>query len=454
MKIMVLTGLLEIRLFLIVWTGQLVSIIGSSLTTFALDIWIYEHSGSINQYIFAYLCTTLPSFLISPVVGALVDRWNRRWTMILSDSGTAVITVCLVFLLITEKLEIWHIYLLVAISSIFSAFQFPAYAAATTQLVPKEYLSRASGLIQLAQSAAQLISPALAAFLLGVIQLKGIILIDLTTFLLSLFTLLFVRFPEVQINTGSEVEQTSLLQEITYGWNYLAARAGLLILILFHAITTLFEQFALILLTPKVLSFGTIGNFGTILSVGGMGIVVGSLIMTSWEGLKRRTNTILLFTLLRGLALIICGFSQSVISFAIGFFFLSVTLPEIHGSTQVILQKKVALNVQGRVFALDRALTRVSVPISAVVSGPLVDQIFEPLITPDGLLAATMGQIIGVGSGHGIALFYITLGILIVLCAIVAYPYAPLRQVEDELPDVIVNEVNCVDLLQESVRPT
>ncbi|NJR75792.1 MAG: MFS transporter [Scytonema sp. CRU_2_7] len=222
-------------IFVLVWLGQLVSLLGSSITNFALDIWIYQWSNSVTQLSQLILLTTLPYVIISPLAGILADRWNRRWVMILSDSGAAVSTLTIAALLVTGQIQIWHIYLATAVSSSFSAFQWPAYSTATTNLVPKQHLGRASGMIQFAQALAQLLAPVLGGVLLGVIKLSGIFVLDLSSFLFALTTLLLVRFPDHKVTQNQETNQTSLLAQAVYSFNYLTARSGLLALSLFFA---------------------------------------------------------------------------------------------------------------------------------------------------------------------------------------------------------------------------
>ena len=142
------------RIFTLIWFGQLISFIGFGLTRFALGVWVYRNTGSVTQFALISLFAILPSILLSPLVGVLVDRWNRRTCMILSDAGAGLSTLAIVLLLLVGRLEVWHIYLVVAVSSTFNAFQWPAYAAATTMLVPKQHLGRASGMVQLAEAIA------------------------------------------------------------------------------------------------------------------------------------------------------------------------------------------------------------------------------------------------------------------------------------------------------------
>ena len=188
--------------FILIWFGQMVSLIGSGLTGFALGVWVYQRTGSVTQLALISLFTILPGIVISPIAGTLVDRWDRRWTMLLGDCGAGLSTLALALLLFADRLELWHIYLATSVSSTCSAFQYPAYAGATTLLVPSQHLGRASGLVHLGRSVAQLISPVLAGILVVTLQIQGVILLDFATFLFALVTLLLVRFPKPKPETA------------------------------------------------------------------------------------------------------------------------------------------------------------------------------------------------------------------------------------------------------------
>jgi len=269
------------RTFLLIWFGQLISLTGSGLTGFALGVWVFQHAGSVTQFALISLFTTLPGIVFSPFAGALVDRWDRRWAMILSDAGAALSTLSIALLLSAGWLKIWHIYLLMAISSTFSAFQWPAYSAATTLLVPKEHFGRAGGMVQISEAVAQIASPVIAGVLIGVIQLQGVILIDFATFLFALTTLLLSRIPRPERTAEGKAGQGSLLREAAYGWTYIVARPGLLALLLYFATINFTSGIVSVLFTPLVLSFTTAAILGTILSVGGVGFLSGSLAMSA-----------------------------------------------------------------------------------------------------------------------------------------------------------------------------
>jgi MFS transporter, DHA3 family, macrolide efflux protein len=428
------------HVFILIWLGQLLSFIGSGLTGFALGVWVYQRTGSVTHFTIFSLSIILPYAVVSPLAGTLVDRWSRRWAMILSDSGSALSTLIIVLLLIEDRLEVWPIYLATAVSSVFGAFQWPAYTAATTLLVPKARLGHASGMTQLSQATAQLISPLLGGVLLLTIGLQGIILLDFTTFLFALVTLFSVRFPEPRTQTMSgKAKKDSLLREAIYGWNYLRGRPGLLGLLIFFAVTNFLMAFVEVLATPLMLSITSPAVLGTVLSVGSLGMVVGSLGMVVWGTPRRRMKTVFGFMLLSGLCILVAGFRPFVPLLAIAAFLLFLGLPFIDGCSRVIFQQKVAPQVQGRVFALTGAVAGASLSFAYVLAGPLTDHVFEPLMAMDGPLAGNIGRFIGVGPGRGIGLLFIVIGILTILATVAATQYPHLRLVEEEEPDAISN---------------
>ncbi|MFN6486981.1 MULTISPECIES: MFS transporter [unclassified Nostoc] len=426
--------------FTFIWSGQVVSLIGSGLTHFGLGIWVYQNTKSVTLYALILLCGTLPSSLISPVAGVFVDRCSRRWVMILSDFGAGLSTLAIASLLFVGKLEVWHICLASAASSSFSAFQVPAFTAATTLLVPKKYLDRASGMIQLGQGISQLISPVLGGVLIGIIQLQGIVAIDVVTFFLGTIPLLFVKFPEPKTINASDTEalkKDSLLQEIIFGWQYITARPGLLGLLMLFATNNFLMGSVGVLVTPLVLSFTSSAVLGMILSVSGVGMLIGSLIISTRGGPKRLIYSVLGFQMLGGLSILIAGLRTSVELITLAAFLTFLGWPIINACAQVLFQKKVALDMQGRFFAIRQMVTDTSFPLSYIVAGPLADKVFEPLMSSNGLLAGSIGQIIGVGPGRGIGLMFITIGVLAIVLSIAAYQYPRLRLVEHELPDTI-----------------
>ena len=426
-----------IGVFLIVWFGQLVSLTGSGLTSFALGVWVYKSTGSVTQFSLILLSVMLPCILIYPVAGALVDRWNRRWCMIVSDSGAGITTAVLALLLATGSLEIWHIYLAVSLSSVFKAFQLPAYTASTSMLIPKKYLPRASCVVRSGEACAQLISPLLGGVLLGIVKLQGVILIDLVTFLFALTTLLLVRFPNTKTAAVSEDGKASIWQDVVYGWTYIAVRPGLLVLLILFALDNFVTGVFEVLLTPLVLTFASVTELGTIQSIGGVGMVLGNLAMTISGGPRSLIRGIFAFDLFAHMIILAFGLRTSLPLFALLNFLLFFSIPIINGCCDAIFLRKVTPEVQGRVFATIRMIWMLCIPLAYVVAVPLAERIFEPLMAKNGLLAGSIGEIIGVGTGRGIGLLFITMEIIAILVTVAAYRYPRLWFIEDELPDVI-----------------
>ncbi len=423
------------RFFFIISLGQLISLIGSSLTKFALGVWVYQQTESATQFAAITLFAQLPSILFSPLTGALVDRWNRRTAMLISDCGAGISTLAIALLLFSGNIQIWHLYPIIAIGSIFNAFQLPAYQATLALLVPKQHLVRVNSIVTLGLASSQLIAPFLGGILLITLGIKGVFLIDFLTFSVALTTLSIVKIPSHK-NTIKKVARKSLISESIYGWNYITSRPGLLGLLLFYTSKNFCLGFVSVLTTPLALSFTTADVLGKILSIGGIGMVVGSVAMNIWGERTRLIPTIVTFNLLGGIAIIIAGFSTEVPLLAFAAFSFFFTTPIVTSSFQTIWQKKVAPEVQGRVFAIRRAISLGSLPLAYIIAGPLADRIFEPLMVANGSLADSVGLYIGVGPGRGIGLLFIIMGILAMLTSFIAYRYKPFRLVETQLPDI------------------
>ncbi len=429
----------SMRTFYLIWFGQMISIIGSSLTSFGLGVWVFERTGSATQFALIAVAAVLPGILISPIAGAVVDRYDRRKVMIIADLCAGLSTMAVALLLFSGQLEIWQIYITAFISSSASAFQNPAWSASITQLVPKSRLERAAGLVSGAQGVSMILAPAIAGMLLGVIGLSGIIMVDFATFLFAVGMLLLVRFPAYE-RTTTQAKKESFWHDVRYGWQYLLARRGLFALILYF--TFINFTFALVgeLLTPMVLSFAQPSELGLVISAMGVGMMVGSVLMATWGGPKRKMITIYGFGILQGVAMILIGWRESIALLAGMHFVLLIGSPLVNGSIQVLLQRKVEPDVQGRVFATGRMLAMAAIPLAYLLSGPLADQVFRPLLRENGALAGSVGQIIGVGDGRGMGLMFILAGLLTLIGTGVTLVYRPMRRVEYDLPDVLPDE--------------
>jgi DHA3 family macrolide efflux protein-like MFS transporter len=431
--------LAALRIFLLIWAGQVVSLTGSSMTGFALGVWVFQQTGSATSFALTLLFVMLPRTIVSPFAGLVADRWDRRWIMILSDTGAGASTLATAALLLSGQMQVWHIYLLTAVNSAFGALQGPAFGAAITLLVPKAHYGRVNGLVQLGGGIGQIIAPVLAGLLIGFIGLQGVLFIDMTTFLFAVATLLVVRFPQPETAPEGAAGQSSWTRRVWKGWCYLVTRPGPMGLVLIFALGNFFVGSAEALLTPMILRFTSPDTLGVMLSIGGVGLLVGSVLMSIWGGGRRKVYTVFGAYAVLGFAVVTAGLSPSVPLVTVALFVAFLAVPMGIGASQAILQVKVAPEVQGRVFSLRQMLNTASFAIAYLIAGPLADTIFEPLLAVDGLLAGSVGQVIGVGPGRGMGLTFIVMGFFAVITALSAFGYPRIRNVESELPDAVEN---------------
>jgi hypothetical protein len=427
------------RTFTILWFGQLVSGLGSSLSGFAFGVWIFEQTGSATQFALTTFAYVMPSALFAAVAGVFVDRWDRRWTMLLSDTGQALATVAIALLLFHQQLVVWHIYVATIISAILGSFQGPAYGASVALLAPKQHLARAAGMAQISRAISRLVAPLLAGFLVITIGLEGVVLIDVVTFLIAIATYLIIRIPRPPATPEATQDKGSFWREARFGWHYLLARPGLFGLILIGAILNFFGNIANILTVPMVLSFADADALGVVLAVSATGLLIGGGLMSAWGGPKRRMNGALSFVALSGVGITLAGWLPSIPLVAAGRFLRELAFSGVNALGTAIEQSKVAPAVQGRVFGVAGMIALLFEAAAYPTAGFLADHLFEPLMAEDGVLAGTVGTVMGVGPGRGMGLMSSLMGACEVVVAIAGYLYPRTRLIEDELPDMLPN---------------
>ncbi len=420
------------RTFVVIWLGQAVSTLGSGLTSFALGLWVYQQTGSVTQFALVALFASLPRILLSPLVGPLIDRRDRRWLMILSDSGAAACTLIVALLLAADRLELWMIYGLTALSAAFGTVQWPTYSAVTTLLVPQRHLGRASGMVQVGGAVTDILAPTLAGALLGVIGLSGVILVDFATFLFAVLSLLIVRFPVVERDaTGQPQARPGAWADVLTGWRYIRSRQGLFALLIFAAVVNFLWGSVGALLPPMVLAFAPAETLGVIISVAGIGMLGGGLWMSASGGPRRRLVGILGFELISGVCFILMGLRPLAVLVAVAALAAHLTIAVVSGCEQSIWQSQVPPGLQGRVFAFRQMITMSSTPLAYLLAGLLADRVFMPLLVEGGSLADGVGRILGTGVGRGIGLMFVLMGMIKISIVIVSSLNPRLRALED-----------------------
>jgi MFS family permease len=419
------------RSFKLIWLGQLVSLLGSSLTTFALSVWVYQETGSVTDYTIVQLCGLLPPIILSALAGGMRDRFTWRQLMIVADAGGLMGVIALVGLASLGFLRLWQLCICIAVSSSLTALRAPSYSAAIAQLLVKEQLGRANGMVGLAQAMTRVFAPSLAGVLLVPLGLQGILLMNGIAYGAALATLALIPPVAPQPDTS---RQESFKARLAGSVHYVLARKGLAALLVYYAALNFIMGMVTVLVMPLVLSIGTPTTLGMVLSAGGLGMLTGSLLMSAWGGPRRRIHGALGFMLIAAVSLVIGGSVPSVPLLAVAAFGFFFAFPIAGGCNESIWQTKVDSAMRVRVFAL-AAASKGTLPLGFLAAGPLADRVFEPLMAPHGLLASSAGSWIGVGHGRGAALLIMANGCLIALIVALGYSSPRVRLVEDELPD-------------------
>jgi MFS transporter, DHA3 family, macrolide efflux protein len=424
--------------FTIVWAGQVVSLLGANMTRFAITIWAWQETGQATTLALVGLFSFGPAVLLSPFAGALVDRWNRKLVMMLSDLGAGLATIALLLLYLSGSLQIWHLFVLGAWSGAFSAFQFPAYSAAISTMLPPRQYARASGMLALAESISTIGAPVLAGILLAVVGVAGIFVIDIVTFSVAILALLMVAIPQPPPSAEGIAARASLLRDAGFGFRYILARPALLHLQLLFTSVNFIATFGGVVIAPMVLA-RTAGDqlaLASVHSAMGAGGVVGGLLLSVWGGPKRRIHGVLLGMAGAGLlGTLPLGLARSVPWWMAAAFVSAAFIPILNGANQAIWQSKVPPDLQGRVFATRRFIAQITAPLAMLAVGPLADRVMEPALQPGGALADVFGPLVGVGPGAGMSLMLVVVGIIAGGLGLTGYLRPLVREVETRLPD-------------------
>ncbi len=414
--------------FLYIWFGQFISIVGTGLTVFSLGVYVYQQTGVASSYVFIIMCVFLPPFLLKPYGGILADRYDRRLMMVAGDLGATLGLLFIFYMMFKGDIKLWQIYLGIAISSVFSAFQEPAYKALITDLLPEEQYAKASGLMQLASSAQYLISPFLAGILLTIIDIKFIFLIDITTLIISSSIVIWVRKTLGRATVNQQEHNT--IADLKEGFREFSKNRGIVNLVITTMIILFFVGLLQSLFVPMLLNLTTIKAVGIIQSISASGILIGSLFIGLFGNKNKHVKILSISLFLSGIFFANLGFSTNIILITLAGFMFFATLPFINTSIEVLIRRNIDNRKQGRVWSIISTITYLGSIIAFAVAGFLADKIFNPLLELDGLLVETAGLIIGSGEGRGIALIFVISGLMISMIALLIWKDEEIKTLE------------------------
>jgi MFS family permease len=424
------------RAFIIIWIRQLISLIGSQLTGFALGVWVYDETHSVLLLALTQIAFSVPFVLLSPLAGVLADKWNRRTAMIVSDFGAGAAVFMAAGLYLTGHLQPWMVIPINLAMASFITLMWPAYTASVTLLVPKEHYGRANGFIQLGEALPQVAGPALAGALYVAVHVGNMALIDGATYIFSVaLLLLFVRIPNPPHTAEGKKADGSMWEQMRFGWDYIIARKGLLALLTFFLVINFLSGVMQPLFTPLILDNWQADVLGYLSTILGVGMLAGTLVMSAWGGGKRKVYTLFGASLVSSVFLSFVGLRASIPLLAVCGFGFMFAVPMTNASSQAIWQAKVAPDVQGRVFAVRRAIAWSTQALSPLLAAPLADYVFKPGMSAGGWLVPLMGPIFGIGANRGVGLLISLLGVLSIAVTLFFFASARIRNLERDLPD-------------------
>ena len=408
----------ELKTFLILWSTQSLSQLGSAMTNFALTLWLYQKTGSALQTALLSICSYAPYVIMSIFAGTLSDRWDKKKVMLICDTFAACCSLFVLVLLKTDRLMPMHMYVLNAVNGLMNTLQQPASDVAMTMITPKKYYQKTSGLRSFSSSLVTILNPVFATALFAFAGMDIVIYVDLATFAIAFFALLFgvrLPMPEKREKAGRE----SFLETVRAGLACLKENELVLVLILFLAgvnfVASAFDAVLPALILPRENGGETV--LGIVTSCAGIAMLFGSLIVTALPAPKNRVRVIyltMLFSL--GTENFLLAFTELPVLWCVGQIIGWLLVPVMSANLDVILRTTIPIDMQGRVYSCRNTLQFFTIPIGLSLGGFMVDHFCEPVMAASpaqGMLV----RLFGTGKGSGAAMMMFILGVLgVVIC--------------------------------------
>ena len=391
--------------FLLLWSGELISAIGSGLTSFGLGVYVFQQTGQASAMALVTLLAFMPSLLLSSVAGVLADRYDRRLLMVLGDSLSALGLVFILICMLSGEAEVWQICVGVTISSVFSSLLDPAYKATVTDLLTEEQYTKASGLVQAAGSAKYLISPVIAGFLLTVSDIKLLLIIDICTFFVTVISTLAVRSG---LASKKYEQAKSFIREFKDGWGAVSENRGVLVLVIMTSVITFFLGFIQTLSMPMILAFSDSSALGTVETIAASGMLVTSVIIGILPIKRGYVKMLSVSLFCSGIFMAAFGLRENIVLICVSGFLFFAMLPFANTSLDFLIRTNIENSVQGRAWGLIGVISQLGYVVAYALSGVLADYVFTPLLLDGGVLADSIGKIIrhGQRQRNGISHFH------------------------------------------------
>ncbi|MBP3359212.1 MAG: MFS transporter [Clostridia bacterium] len=405
----------EMKTFLELWSTQMLSGLGSAMTSYALTIWTYSKYGSALVTALLMVSSYAPYVLMSIFAGVFTDRWNKKVTMLVCDSVAALSTAVVLLLIKTNSLQIWHIYIINAVNGLMNTVQQPASEVAVTKILPEQYYQKVGGLRYLSSSLNSILTPIIATAVLGLWGIESVIYIDLLTFLAAFLTLLLlIKIPE---NDNAEKREEKFISAVKNGIGWLKREKGVMTLIMFLAAINLIASMYSAAFPAMMLSKANEKTMGMVNAVIGIATLAGSVMASFIKAPKSRVRVIcncLLFSMSTENIMLALGNSGAV--WALAGFLGWIFIPLMNANMDVILRIRIPVEMQGRVYAVRNSFQFFTIPVGYFLGGAAVDCIFEPFMAAQN--GNALNTLFGSGKGSGAALFFFVIAFAGVLVCI------------------------------------
>lgn len=401
------------RKFILLWSGELISAIGSGLTSFGLGVYVFGQTGSASAMALVTLLAFMPALLLSPLAGVLADRWDRRRLMMLGDGLSGLGIIFILFCMVNGGAKLWQICVGVTISSVFSSLLEPAYKATVSDLLSPEEYTRASGLVGVASSAKYLISPIIAGFLLAVSDIRLLLILDICTFIVTVTVTLVVK--RGLTSKKSEYKAT-IREEFRDGFVAISKNKGVLSLVIMGGAITLFLGVIQTLFAPMILSIKDSVTLGIAETICASGMLVSSVLLGSITIKKGYVKLLCVSLFFAGIFMAVFGWGENMVLICIGGFLFFAALPFANGSLDYLLRTNIPNELQGRAWGLIGIISQLGYVAAYALSGVLADGV---------------GVVLGVGVGRGSGMLIILAGALLCGTALVLYQIKAVRHLEN-----------------------
>ena len=414
--------------FILLWATQTLSRLGSSLTPFALILWAYGKTGSALSTALLTVSSYVPYILLSLPVGTLTDRMNKKRLMLISDTSAALCTLTILFVWLSGNLELWHLYIVNAITGTAQTFQQPASEVATTLVTPEDKYQKAGSLNALAYSVINMASPVIATALYSVGGLTLVIIVDLSTFTVAFLSLLFfVRIPDMK---KEKHEDSHIMMDLKEALSFLRTNMGILQVILFLAAINFIASIYNAALPAMILSFESERVLAAVQSTAGIAMIIGSAIATILPTPKSRVRMIIISLFISmSTENFMLAFFRNPIMWCVGAFLGWLCIPVMNTNLDALMRSQIPSSIQGRVYSARNMLQFFTIPLGYLAGGFLVDSMFEPFMTDKS--NTVLNQLFGTGKGSGAAFLFAVIGVMGVLVCVIFSRLKAMRALED-----------------------